>query len=945
MEGSSPTEKGRATGSTKQCSSNAVRRNFPPGSAESSSNQLVRAAKEPAGLSRAAHSVLEAKVKALKEKRLATKPGGAVSQEGASLKKPKVRKGKHMPGLAVAERVSQDAVVEPQAQIRTYLTDVLLDSSDNVNLGLGARRAVVADLYADNAEALKAHQTRGVGSAWDCSSAEEVWRVQSPGRNVLEKPDCYLETRTQRGSPNGLWGTSSAKNPASSSQKSSLEENGKPTPFEEELPQARDLESIPLVPKDDLCGGLAPSEHLWGTESWGSVGSATSVLSLAERVERNRALLQEMLSLSRQNRSPLEPRKSRCHEREALRLTKDGTAQDQLANDLDWDSGVSLQDSEGYRPFVPAQELELSPRHEKAKQLLQRARMKARTSPLRASHDILPAVLQARREAGRSAALDLKKSFALKDGEAQASGNLSDSSSGESSCGQPRKRGPSPSRVRFEDESVRDAEVRYLERSQLRQKRVLDSVLLTLGQSPLVSKPDLSDYVNGDFYCPEHGVSKACKERQSHGQAAGASAHLGSRGSSEKAGPTVLSAEGKCKACGSYISGSAVNQYADDRAGQSINRLLEGRSIAQENKTVSITADSGEPGASQHETRGRTLGPRGSPLWILPSHQSIHTERIRETYIGEVTYIDDVDSALDSTDTSDSCRTDSEEAGPGTPYTVGSQDPGGCWPGGHQASRGTGALEKDPKGRKGGQEKCRVNGSGGDRVLDNASGTGRAAVGEERNSSLKEMEVLKEGQGTNPPAREVKALSKGDQPPAPPPLAGKDSSRGRAVLTPTQQRHIHPLPPHGPVPPPTGKALSPVPYTGGRDQTSDIATRPTSPPSKRSSGPEEQRSQCSPKVLSKDRLLALSTNNCNNTRARRQHDGPAPGMAPRQPEATGSDQKGKSNGLSSAAAPSAALRTISSAGITLSLASKEMGPTQAGRLPSGEAPASGSQQF
>ncbi|PKU36920.1 xenotropic and polytropic retrovirus receptor 1 [Limosa lapponica baueri] len=39
--------------------------------------------------------------------------------------------------------------------------------------------------------------------------------------------------------------------------------------------------------------------------------------------------------------------------------------------------------------FVPGQELELSPRHEQAKQLLQRARMKARTNPLRASHDIL----------------------------------------------------------------------------------------------------------------------------------------------------------------------------------------------------------------------------------------------------------------------------------------------------------------------------------------------------------------------------------------------------------------------------------------------------------------------------------------------------------------------------------------------------------------------------
>ncbi|KAF1592417.1 UNVERIFIED_CONTAM: hypothetical protein FQV15_0013032, partial [Eudyptes pachyrhynchus] len=55
-------------------------------------------------------------------------------------------------------------------------------------------------------------------------------------------------------------------------------------------------------------------------------------------------------------------------------------------SDGDWDSGVSLQDAESCRAFVPGQELELSPRHEQAKQLLQRARMKARTNPLRASH-------------------------------------------------------------------------------------------------------------------------------------------------------------------------------------------------------------------------------------------------------------------------------------------------------------------------------------------------------------------------------------------------------------------------------------------------------------------------------------------------------------------------------------------------------------------------------
>ncbi|XP_032652088.2 uncharacterized protein KIAA1614 homolog [Chelonoidis abingdonii] len=1025
MEGNLPMEKRRAVKGMKQHGRNASRSNLPTESAEPSTDQPVRVTLEPVGLQgepgRATLSILEGKVKALKEQRSTVKQGGAVSQEWASLKKPKARKGKLAPGPAVVEGVPQDAVVEPQAQIRTYLTDVLLDSHDDVDFGQGAKGPVAADLYADDVDTLKAQRTVGGGSALGCGSAEELWRLPSPGRSMQENADYCSENRAQRDSPNGLWDTSSTTNPPSSSQKSSLEDHGKPAPFGEELAKARDSETLPLAQKDDLCRGLAPSGRLWRAESWDSLGSAASVasgLSLAERVERNRAVLQETLSLSRQNRSPLEPHR---YAKEALMLAKDGAAQELLVNDLDWDSGISLQDSEGYRAFVPTQELELSPRHEQAKQLLQRARMKARTSPLRASHDILPAVPQAKRDAGGSTAPDLKKSYAMRNGKAHISGNLSDSSSGESSCGQARKRGLSPSRVRFEDESLRDAEVRYLERLQLRQKRVLDSVLLTLGQSPLVSKPDLSDYISGDFHRKENGVSKACKEQQNRGQAAGTSAHLASRGRSEKAGPTVLSAEGKCRACGSYLRGSAANQDMDLRADQTIKPLLEGHSVTQENKTIITDAESGEPSASQQEARGRTLGPRGSPLWILPSWQRVHTERIRETYIGDVTYIDDVDSALDSTDTSDSCRTDSEEAGPGSCHPQGYQDARGCWPGGHQAPRGTRAPEKDMRGRKVGQEECGVNdGSGGTRVSDNVLCTGRAAIGEniseERNSSLKDTLMLKEGQVTKPTGNEVEALSKGDQLPAAPRLAGKNS--GDAALGPVQRGHVHPPPPaqgqlsapsipgnrgilessaptpqpasnysqpraaggisqqqakqgapcynllaRVPAPPPTGKASSPVPYrkavltgsyrltgrkTGCLDETSDPVTRPTSP-SKCGSVPEEQKSQHSSKVLSKGRLLALSTNNCNNTQSQCQNDGQAASAALSHREWAVSVQKlpaslGDSKGASSAAAPSAAPSAISSVGITLSLAAEETEPTQAGRLSSGEAPVFGSQQ-
>uniref|UniRef100_K7FQY6 KIAA1614 n=1 Tax=Pelodiscus sinensis TaxID=13735 RepID=K7FQY6_PELSI len=562
-------------------------------------------------------------------------------------------------------------------------------------------------------------------------------------------------------------------------------------------------------------------------------------------------------------------------------------------NDLDWDSGISLPDSEGCRAFVPAPELELSPRHEQAKQLLQRARMKARTSPLRASHDILPAAAQARREAGGRAAPDLK-GCALKDGEAQAGGNLSDSSSGESSCGQPRKRGPSPSRVRFEDESLRDAEVRYLERLHVRQKRVLDSVLQTLGQSPLLSKPDLADYVNGDFPREEHGGSRACREQQALG--------LARRGRCETA---ALSAEGKCRACGSYLGGSAANPRADARPDRALKHLPESH------------------GATQ-EARGRTLGPRGSPLWILPSRQRVHTERIRETYIGAVTYIDEVDSTLDSTD---------NERNSSLKETLVPQE--------GQVSR---ASANGAEALSEGHRLPAAAGLAGTKDQGEVRPPSAPCPGS-RNSSLKETLVPQEGQVSRASANGAEALSEGHRLPAAAGLAGT-KDQGEAALAPMQGRYAHPPPPaqghlsappeatvpshrgalesSAPAPPPApnvsqprpatgisrhhatpgappgGGAASPVPSRravltgscplpghgpGSPEQPRDQVAQPAPPPSKPGSVPEEPRSQRSPRALAKAGLRALSTNNCNNTRATPQHGGqaaPSPGERARK---------------------------------------------------------------
>ncbi|KAJ8395479.1 hypothetical protein AAFF_G00032130 [Aldrovandia affinis] len=233
-----------------------------------------------------------------------------------------------------------------------------------------------------------------------------------------------------------------------------------------------------------------PPGGLWRADSWESVCSGGSSLSLAERVELNRGILKQMLSkpLIRDLQGP----PGSGHR--AGDLAEGSDRGSTVQNDSDWDSGISVQDSEhshSQRAFVLGDDLPLSPRHEQAKRLLDRARMKARAYPLKADHTILP-VQRENPEPHCRVGVSLHQAPLVgKEGVLSACGNQSDSSSGDSACAPRRRHGQSPTSVRFEDESETDAEVRYLER--LRQRRRAGERALGL----LVSKPNLSSYVNG----------------------------------------------------------------------------------------------------------------------------------------------------------------------------------------------------------------------------------------------------------------------------------------------------------------------------------------------------------------------------------------------------------------------------------------------------------------
>ncbi|KAB1260970.1 hypothetical protein Cadr_000024276 [Camelus dromedarius] len=307
------------------------------------------------------------------------------------------------------------------------------------------------------------------------------------------------------------------------------------------------------------------------------------------------------------------------------------------AGDIDWDSGISLQDSDQSRTFGPKLEPRLSPRHEEAKHLLQRARMKARTRPLRASHDVVPALARGSRDGRKSTALDPRMTLACKDN--LQNGNTSDSSSGESSSGQWPKRGASPSHVRFEDESARDAESRYLERLQQRQRQVLSSALQPADQGPLRSKPDLADYIHG-----------GCRHR-----GAGAGTLHPLLGGLEPRGlpapPTARVSERRCRACGHRVTPDPRVRLECEAACSTEGALAQPRS-----------------------SRGLS-----APLRLLLAEPRLRTESIRETHIGEQERPEEVDSALDSTDTSDSCRTDTAVgtiSSVGISFSLGSEELG-----------------------------------------------------------------------------------------------------------------------------------------------------------------------------------------------------------------------------------------------------------------------------
>ncbi|XP_053461303.1 uncharacterized protein KIAA1614 homolog isoform X2 [Nycticebus coucang] len=536
-------------------------------------------------------SVLESKVRALKEKMTAGKQGASpcpTSYEQSFPKKPKcIRVPAGGPRTPSEGTFMPDAVVVPPAQ---DLTDGQLTSSDNEEAPMRNGSLRPPRLPAPGCE------------CWN-TLPEAMWTLPNQESGLLTEPSSLQEspirevTPCQPGSPGP--GNKIISTPSMRRGSSYLLQDGVVT--------GGDLDSTSLTSEEDFVPRTALLGNLWRGGDLGPLSTGGSTLSLSERVERSRLLLQKILSVSRCG-----PSKAGAP---AWTPSCGRAAAERTAGDVEWDWGDSLQDSDQNRTFGPKPEPVLSPRHEEAKHLLQRARMKARTRPLRASHDIVPTTALGSRDGQRSPAPAPRVPAACRD--SLQNGNVSDSSSGESSGGQRPRRGPSPSHVRFEDESAREAEFRYLERLQQRQRHVLGTVLQAADQGPLRSKPDLADYINGGLRLWDPAEEALHRLERS----------LDTGGSDRK-----------CCTCGDCM---------EDRHPAQGKAAPDPR-VLQELEGVLV-----EP-----------LGSCGlcSPLRLLPAEPGLPSQWIRETHIGNTAVPEETNPALDYTDTANSCRANSEEA-------------------------------------------------------------------------------------------------------------------------------------------------------------------------------------------------------------------------------------------------------------------------------------------
>uniref|UniRef100_A0A2K5WLI6 KIAA1614 n=1 Tax=Macaca fascicularis TaxID=9541 RepID=A0A2K5WLI6_MACFA len=479
-------------------------------------------------------------------------------------------------------------------------------------------------------------------------------------------------------------------------------------------------------------------------------------------------------------------------------------------------------------------------------------------------------------------------------------------------------------------------------RLQQRQRQVLSTVLQAADQGPLRSKPDLAHYING---APGSGTLGK-----------GHSTGLWAAWTAED--PRPPGSERRCQACGSCIGDQRPRKASPDP--RTLQELQAARGME------------------------RVLGGLSSPLRLLPAEPGLRMEWIRETHIGDIVCPAEVGSALDSTDNSDSCRTDSEEAGTAQAGGACRRTRGssprlrlrGSRPRGHRWSKK--AEVELPWGLQAQQHLPRAD----DMEVENEVKEGRGhtpggtlflredAVPKPPDLELKRVPLGPQWQpgprlgshqahllDSRTPCRTAYATTSPMTPESPGPggqAQVMESHESLEIVSPSslQQSHAEPSAPHqarqptvsfcpegwAPTPPPSRKATSPVSHRkaalaglcrpGDRGEPVGIPLPPSRSTILRTCElPPSQTQPSCPQV--RHPLLALSTNNCNNSAPRGLqepyggvvHEGRVErGPCSREPEPPLENSR---DGGPQGFPGSADVATINSTGITLSLSSEE----------------------
>ncbi|XP_051557503.1 uncharacterized protein si:ch211-13f8.1 [Myxocyprinus asiaticus] len=231
-----------------------------------------------------------------------------------------------------------------------------------------------------------------------------------------------------------------------------------------------------------------PIVGLWKADSWETVCSRGGTLSLAEKVEINQRYLNQYqvkaieITTSMHPEGQYQPPKEPYRDLPPYKLD-------------DWDSAIFTKEPVlNYRPLIATTEVTLSPRHEQAKRLLEKARFKARSQNPKSENPGCPAQREGLELLPISVSSTMHSAVLVTAQEELASSHQQVDIRGRNHEHGVRLRqyGQSPTRVRFEDESEKEAERRYLERVRERGPVMVEKSPFTqqLKAEPVFNNPE-----------------------------------------------------------------------------------------------------------------------------------------------------------------------------------------------------------------------------------------------------------------------------------------------------------------------------------------------------------------------------------------------------------------------------------------------------------------------